>query len=198
MARPQKYKSENLADLALTTFWEGGYFATSMDDLVRVTGVNRHSIYKEFGGKRQLFLASFNHYSATIVTPAFSRVEEADANLNAVSDYFEQQITLAEATGLPGPGCFIANSMTEVAPQDPEVQKIVDTHNGRLKQGFVGALRNSVNSTESKSDAEIEQLAQIMLVFTNGLWSLSRRVSNGQELRDAANNFLTLIRRNLS
>ncbi|MEO1141882.1 MAG: TetR/AcrR family transcriptional regulator [Pseudomonadota bacterium] len=198
MARPQKYKSENLADLALTTFWEGGYFATSMDDLVRATGVNRHSIYKEFGGKRQLFLASFNHYSETIVTPAFSRVEEADANLDAVSDYFEQQITLAEATGLPGPGCFIANSMTEVAPQDPEVQKIVDTHNERLKQGFVGALRNSFSSTESKSDDEIEQLAQIMLVFTNGLWSLSRRVSNGQKLRDAANNFLTLIRRNLS
>ncbi|MEM6902905.1 MAG: acetate--CoA ligase family protein, partial [Pseudomonadota bacterium] len=40
------------------------------------------------------------------------------ADLDAIAQYFETQISAAEQAGLPGPGCFVANAATEVAPHD--------------------------------------------------------------------------------
>ena len=117
-----------------------GYNATSLDDLVNATGVSRHGIYGDFGGKRALFLASLDHYSEAVVTPAFAEVEAGGADLTTVAGYFEHQIRRAEGPGLPGRGCLMANTMTEVAPRDDEVRKLVSAHADRLRYGFANAL----------------------------------------------------------
>jgi TetR/AcrR family transcriptional regulator, transcriptional repressor for nem operon len=91
-------------------FWSKGFEATSMDDLVRATGVSRYGIYEAASGKEGLFLACLETYSQAIVTPAFADVERGDADIGAISGYFERQIAAGEHAGLPGPGCLMANS----------------------------------------------------------------------------------------
>jgi TetR/AcrR family transcriptional repressor of nem operon len=159
-----------------------------MDDLVKATGVSRHGIYGSYGGKKALFLACFGRYQRSVVTPAFAAVEAPNATLQSVSDYFEHQISLGESVGLPGPGCFVANSATEVAPGDPEVMTEVARHNDRLRRGFALALQNSAPSIEPQRTRE---LADVMVIFTNGLWTMSRSVKEGDVLRKAVQNFLT-------
>lgn len=191
MARPRTYDSETLAFRTLTAFWQGGYHATSMDDLVRATGVSRHGIYKEFGGKKAMFLKSFDLYRTSIVTPAFEQVEKTTATLEDIAAYFEHQISLAEASGLPGPGCLVVNSATEVAPQDADVRQKVDEHNTRLLEGFASAIRNSADSLSARRS---RQLAETVLVFATGLWSLSRVTADAQQLRQVTTAFLSLLR----
>lgn len=161
-----------------------------MDDLVKATGVSRHGIYSSFGGKKALFLACFGRYQQSVVTPAFEAVEAPNANLQNVTDYFERQISLGENVGLPGPGCFVANSATEVAPGDPNVMAEIARHNDRLRQGFASALQNTAPDLEPQ---RVHELADVMVIFTNGLWTKSRTVSDGDILRNAAQNFLTLL-----
>jgi len=190
MPRTTSFTSEQLANRALQHFWAHGFHASSMDDLVKATGVSRHGIYASFGGKKALFLACFDRYQTHVVTPAFEAVEASDATLQSVSDYFERQISWGESAGLPGPGCFVANSATEVAPNDPEVMTQVALHNQRLRQGFAQALQNTAPKLEAQKAAE---LAEVMVIFTNGLWTLSRCVSDGDLLRGAVRNFLSLL-----
>nr|WP_319383599.1 TetR/AcrR family transcriptional regulator [uncultured Roseibium sp.] len=191
MARPRTYDTETLALQTLNTFWQGGYHATSMDDLVCATGVSRHGIYKEFGGKKGMFLKSFDLYRTSIVSPAFEQVEKRTATLEDIAAYFEHQISLAEANGLPGPGCLVANSATEVAPQDADVRQKVDEHNDRLLKGFASAIRNSAGSLSNRRS---RQLAETVLVFATGLWSLSRVTSDAQRLRQVTTTFLSLMK----
>ena len=190
MPRTTSFTSEQLSYRALQHFWVNGFHASSMDDLVKATGVSRHGIYNSFGGKKALFLACFDRYQQTIVTPAFAVVEAPDATLQSVSDYFEHQISIGENAGLPGPGCFVANSATEVAPSDPDVMAEVARHNDRLRQGFASVLRNSAPHIEPQTTNE---LADVMVIFTNGLWTKSRTVSDGDVLRKAVQRFLILI-----
>jgi len=197
MARPQTYDSEALINCTLATFWSNGYNATSMDILVKETGVSRHGLYKEFGNKRAMLLACFAQYQKTVVSPAFSRVEAFNATTEDIRSYFEHQISLAEEHGLPGPGCFVANSSTEVAPHDADVAAAVQRHHDRLVTGFSAALRNTRRPTSTVSDAEIMQIAQSILVFATGLWSLSRTVSNAHQLRETTHAFITRIERDL-
>jgi len=190
MPRKTSFTSEQLSSRALQHFWTNGFHASSMDDLVSATGVSRHGIYSSFGGKKALFLACCERYQQSVVTPAFEAVETPDATLQDVLDYFERQISLGENSGLPGPGCFVANSATEVAPGDPDVMAEVARHNERLHRGFAAVLQNTAPHFDPQRTHE---LADVMVIFTNGLWTKSRSVNDGDALRKAVQSFLTLL-----
>ncbi|MEL7528074.1 MAG: TetR/AcrR family transcriptional regulator, partial [Pseudomonadota bacterium] len=97
---------------------------------------------------------------------------------------------LAEENGLPGPGCLVANSATEVAPHDADVAHKVDAHNTRLRRGFASAIRNSADGISPRRS---RQLAETMLVFATGLWAMSRVTSDARDLRRAVTTFLDMV-----
>lgn len=195
MPRPTSFTTNQLTDRALQHFWIHGFHASSMDSLVEATGLSRHAIYTAFGGKRALFLACFDQYQQTVVTPAFAVVEAPGADLTSVATYFETQITSGEAAGLPGPGCFVANSATEVAPNDADVMALVRSHNDRLRQGFAATLHQS---GPTLAEDEVRERAEVMVIFTNGLWTLSRTVSDADVLRHAVSSFLNLLQEGMT
>ncbi len=55
MARPREFDEAQVLALARALFASQGYNGTSIDDLVRNTGLLRGSLYKAFGSKRNLF-----------------------------------------------------------------------------------------------------------------------------------------------
>ncbi|RKQ36753.1 TetR/AcrR family transcriptional regulator [Kocuria tytonis] len=55
MSRDQR--REQLLDTALRVFSDGGYHATSMDEIAAAAGVSKPVLYQHFPGKRELFLA---------------------------------------------------------------------------------------------------------------------------------------------
>lgn len=190
MPRTTSFTPQHLVDRALMAFWTGGYNATSMDTLVAATGVSRHGIYKSFPDKHALYLACFDAYQAAVVSPAFDVVEAPDADLDAIAEYFETQISAAETAGLPGPGCFVANAATEVAPHDQATAAMVASHNKRLTAGFTNALRNALPHLD---DPARDALAHACLVFATGLWSLSRVTADPAKLRAAVAAFLRTL-----
>jgi len=198
MPKPKSHTRKELVSSAMMHFWRHGYVA-SMDDLVRATGVSRHGIYAETGGKHGLFAACLEAYVEEIVTPAFARVEQTGATLAEVAGYFEHQIALAEKSGLPGPGCLMANTMTEIAPHDASARASVENHNERLREGFRNALRNSqVAGSNNLTGKDREALAWTLVVFANGLWSMSRTVGDAAVLRRTIRTMLQLVERRIT
>jgi len=56
MARPREFDLNEALQAAMLLFWERGYEATSIDDLLQQMGINRASLYGTLGQKRELFL----------------------------------------------------------------------------------------------------------------------------------------------
>ena len=180
-------------------FWRQGFEATSIDALVRSVGISRHSLYSDFGGKENLFVACLDAYRRDFVTPAFDQVEEPHATLEAVSRYFEFQIARGEKAGLPGPGCLMANAMTEVSPHNPRIAALVGAHNDRLQVGFRKVLVNTAAARSVRlKTSDAKALATILVVFANGLWSTSRTVSSAAPLRTAVLEQLRLIEQGIT
>jgi TetR/AcrR family transcriptional repressor of nem operon len=198
MSRPRTQTPQNIVERATRRFWKHGYGATSIDDLVRETGTSRHALYQSFGGKRELFLACLDAYPASVVTPAFARVEREKADMDDVAAFFEQRIASAEARGLPGAGCLFANTMTEAAPHDADIAARVRAHNERLAAGFRNALRNSLPRGRRVSPALLDELALLLAVSAQGLWSASRTIADAQLLRSYARTLLDLVRQRLA
>ena len=195
MPRKPAHTPESLIEDAMHHFWHYGYAGSSMDDLVRSTGVSRHGIYKDVGSKHALYLAGFEIYQNNIIFQVFSGVEASGAGLSAIDAYFEAQIALAEAIGLPGPGCHIANAMTETAPHDRQVRKIVEQHNQRLQSGFENVLRSAAPHMGS---AQLSELAEFLVITTQGLWSYSRIIDDGDIMRRHAGSVMDILKARLS
>ena len=48
---------------AIELFWSQGYEATTIEDILKVTELNRKKFNEFFGSKEQLYLEAFNYYS---------------------------------------------------------------------------------------------------------------------------------------
>mgnify|MGYP000483508879 CR=1 FL=1 len=191
MSRTKSYTRDTLTQAAMMQFWHHGFYATSIADLVAVTGVSKHGLYAEFGDKRGMFAAAMEHYFEAVVTPAFSRVEAEGAGLAEISEYFEAQISLAEQGGLPGPGCLVANTMVESGPHDGTFEQFVQRHLNRLTTGFDNALRGEAMRRPPNAKFNIPAEARFLTVASQGLWSVSRTTRDGDELRSFVTRLLT-------
>src|SRR5947209_3306000 len=60
--RPRDFDEGQALQSAMRAFWDRGYHATSIAELVEATGVHRNSLYATFGDKKTLFLAALDNY----------------------------------------------------------------------------------------------------------------------------------------
>jgi len=64
MARPRAFDEALVLSQSRSLFAAQGYNGTSIDDLVKATGLLRGSLYKAFGSKRNLFEVAFTQVAA--------------------------------------------------------------------------------------------------------------------------------------
>ena len=69
MGMAKQYDRSELLDCAVELFRRQGFNGTSTADLVAELGINRKSMYAEFGSKQQLFEAVLAHYNAAPPAP---------------------------------------------------------------------------------------------------------------------------------
>jgi AcrR family transcriptional regulator len=60
---PAAARREQILTAALSCFGEKGYHASTMDDLVRASGLSKGSLYWHFQSKEEVFLALFDSFS---------------------------------------------------------------------------------------------------------------------------------------
>jgi TetR/AcrR family transcriptional regulator, transcriptional repressor for nem operon len=143
MARPRQFDPDEVLDRSMRQFWERGYRDTSVDDLVRATGVRPGSLYNAFhGGKRELFMGSLERYSKLVVPEKMGALEEPGASVAEVRAYFDGLVRdLLSPEGRMG--CLMVNSTVELAAEDSEVARVVRGHMARLERNATQALRNA-------------------------------------------------------
>ncbi|WP_296722491.1 TetR/AcrR family transcriptional regulator [Erythrobacter sp.] len=184
---------------AMWTFWTRGYHATSIDDLVKTTGVARSGIYAEFGGKEEAFANCLEHYREAVAGPAIAILTNHESGLKAIRAYFGFFIERHRQHGLPGPGCFLANSVTEMAPHSQAALETASAHRRDLQQGFKAALcRAAFELNSHAAPDDLDGLANFLAVASQGLWSYARAMDDIAELEQFAREILALVEARLS
>src|SRR5258708_30517633 len=64
MVGARQFDEDALLEVALKTFWQNGFAATSMIDMAQATGVQRGSLYNAYGDKERLFLLAYERYAS--------------------------------------------------------------------------------------------------------------------------------------
>lgn len=103
----------------MEAFWEHGYAATSVNDLLAEMGLNRGSLYGTFGDKKQLFLAALEKYDEQNVVRIRDMLDRPSAKA-ALRDFLT--IAADQCTTEAGRrGCMAGKAALEMAPHDNDV-----------------------------------------------------------------------------
>jgi TetR/AcrR family transcriptional repressor of nem operon len=139
VARPRQFDEETALDAALELFWQKGYAATSVDDLLTAMSLNRWSLYNTFGDKEALFLKALERYVqrwrgeiAQLVAAEPSPRARARRLLDAL---FTQVRSDSRAWG-----CLIVNSAFEFVQIPASAQAIVKRSLASLERLFADAI----------------------------------------------------------
>ena len=181
MVRTREFDSGQALDTAMRVFWDQGYADTSMDDLVKATGVSRYGIYGTFGNKRELFIKALRHYAHGMLGSALADLSRPDASMTEIRAFFEQRMAASEEAGTHM-GCMVCNTATEVAPHDEEIAAAVRELFNELAGFLANALENARQAGEVSADLDPRATSFYLVGLLQGLAVMGRA---GYSVKDA-------------
>jgi TetR/AcrR family transcriptional repressor of nem operon len=158
-------------DKAMQAFWTRGYEATSMQDLVDCTGVNRGSLYATYGDKRALFLAALRAYDEQVRRRLLADLENRCPPKEAVRQLF--LAFLGNPTG-DNRGCFLTNTALELAPHDREIGRLVAHAQEEIEAFFARMIRKGKAAGEIPTHVRPTEAARGLLASLIGMVVLIR------------------------
>ncbi|RKH66669.1 TetR/AcrR family transcriptional regulator [Corallococcus llansteffanensis] len=183
MARPRTFDEAQVLRAVRDQFWNKGYAATSMDDLMKVTGLGKGSLYGAFGDKHQLFLRIFDTYCVNSVESVRQALEGPDAGaLERLRRYL-----LGAATASAGPsrrGCLVARGTAELSGQGAtDVTDRALTAFQGIEAHFARCLEQAQRHGDVAAGADPRKLAAMLLAVFRGLEALGRAGMDEASLR---------------
>ena len=167
MPRPKSFDRYEVLEQAMNLFWDSGYRATSIQDLENHLGINRVSLYREFGNKHDLFLAALDHYSEKVIDSGLAVLISPPDGLASIQRFFEMTLEATERGNWRS--CLMSNSASELARHDRDTARRTEQSVARLEGAFLGALTRARGLGELASDADLPSVAQYLTTLQLGL-----------------------------
>lgn len=159
-----KTKGEITRDRILASarelFNSKGFNATTINDLVAATGMQKGSLYFYFSGKDAIAQEVLKE--ATCEFMEFLRVALAGDNPGeSIEKFFRSALDKHLATGFIG-GCIFGNTALEMSDSNPEfsgaIDRVFDEWIDRVAFAVAGAQKNGQIRADVKSDALARQI----------------------------------------
>ena len=189
MARPIQFDRVAVLEKAMQTFWERGYCATSMAQLVAATELKPGSLYAAFKSKEGLFLAVLDHYGERSVARIQQALAESGSPLVGVRTYFCKLAEDLEASHARR-SCLLVNTVLELARRDETIRERVNGHFTAIEARFLDALKAAQASGELSPDKDPASLAAFLMTSIWGLRVLGGTAPSQKRTQAVVNEIL--------
>ncbi|WP_432846508.1 TetR/AcrR family transcriptional regulator [Amycolatopsis sp. CA-161197] len=188
MGRTRTFDVDEALGVALDTFWQRGYDATSIQALCQAMDIQPGSVYAAFGNKHDLFVAALRSYAATVSAEAVERLNVAPSGMQGLRDYFAHLVD-AMVDGRRRWGCLVTNSLVELTDRDPALAAMFEQHLANLLTSFAGALTRARTAGELRPGAGPES-APLLVAVVQGMNVLAKTRPGRATLQSIADNAL--------
>ncbi|MBU1335049.1 MAG: TetR/AcrR family transcriptional regulator [Alphaproteobacteria bacterium] len=164
MARPRGYDRDTVLDKAMSMFWRLGYEGAHLAALVEHTGLNRFSLYKEFGGKAGLYEAALDRFLGyllgqyrdilTVQPQGLENIEAVLRSLQYGSEYY---------------GCFMINTLTQRDSVPPGAYDRAVAGAGEIEALYRANLAGALARGQIAAASDIAGLGKMLQTLDQGL-----------------------------
>ncbi|MCH8099631.1 MAG: TetR/AcrR family transcriptional regulator [Proteobacteria bacterium] len=173
MVRTRTFDPSTALTTAVDLFSSKGYSETSMEDLVRATGVSRYGLYGTFGTKRELFEQALERYAEGMGKQSFLRLLEPEASLAHIRSIFEER-TEAICCTEEHKGCLFIHTAMALAPKDDDLRAVLQKFMKRMSKAFAVGLESAQTKGEVRADLDVSAAGEMLTSTMLGLAVLGR------------------------
>jgi len=173
MVRTRSFDPSAALTQVVDLFTAKGYAETSMEDIVKATGVSRYGLYGTFGNKRELFEQALDQYAEQMGKAAFIRLTEPDATLEHIRTLFHERIDdLYSCADVRG--CMFIHTAMELAPGDADMREVLQRFIKRMMAAFRKGLESAQARGEVRTDLDAREASAILASTMFGIAVLGR------------------------
>lgn len=189
---PQKqFDRDEVLEKAMHFFWEHGYEASGMTQLLEHVGIGRQSLYNTFRDKRSLYMETLDHYFRTRGGPILAQLKAPGSPLENIRKVFQVWEKMAVETGFAG--CLIGNSAAEMAYTDPEIAERIAGYVRVLEDAFDAALAKAQELGEISGKLGSRDLARSLINMIQGVALLAKVLRDPEMARGVIRSSLVML-----
>ncbi|WP_203258374.1 TetR/AcrR family transcriptional regulator [Hyunsoonleella ulvae] len=174
-------------------FHNKGFNATSMQDIVDATGLNRSSIYNSFGSKHNLFLECLKTYKERFNAILSEELGVATSPLESIElifDFYLQEISKDNKDK----GCLLVNCTSEMANQDDAISTFLCKNQNDTLQFLEDLVAEGQRNNLINHKKTAKEYALYLYSNMQGFRMTGILISNTSELKSIKNTIIqTLI-----
>ncbi|OBJ87424.1 hypothetical protein A9W97_17560 [Mycobacterium gordonae] len=136
--RPRGFDLDAATATLQRALWSRGFRSTSVEELAADAGLSLSSLYAAFGSKRGVLDAALARYESEM-GGMLGELESGTRGLPDIERFVGRVRAVVDDPASP-PGCFVVNTMVEVAGGIPEVRERVEAYRRRVVRALQSAL----------------------------------------------------------
>jgi TetR/AcrR family transcriptional regulator, transcriptional repressor for nem operon len=189
MVGTRQFDEDALLEVALKTFWQSGFAATSMIDVAEATGVQRGSLYNAYGDKERLFLLAYERYASRFLDSVRQSLSNPDPAVALTA--LLKGIIANFVAGTPSRGCLTTKTMIELHLAG----KTIEARVKRLLEDLTALIREALSTPAAtrKLSCDPQIAAELVVTFTRGLAVMERVDRNTKHLEKMSQQFVRLL-----
>ncbi|WP_339489628.1 TetR/AcrR family transcriptional regulator [Pseudomonas sp. EL_65y_Pfl2_R95] len=191
--RPKSFSPEQALESAMQVFWQRGYEATSLQDLLAATGLSKSSLYQTYPSKQAWFEAAFARYCRNRQELLLELLEQSSSPL----DYIRSRlIGVLDDDGLDGipRGCMLVNVANEFSLGQPAVVLLVKNATEGFSRVLSIALKRAQVNGELSAQADCAALGFYLQCVISGLRTQVKSGLAAEQIEATVNSVMRTLR----
>lgn len=190
--RTKDFDEEEILRKAIAIFWEKGYNATSLYDLIDGLGIGRSSIYHAFGDKHTLFVKALELYQQNGIEKIRAIINDAPSVKEGIGNLLQSVVKDVLSNDCPK-GCFKVNSEVEVASSDELIKKMVSDDDLLIEKLLFEAIKRAQKEGAISTSKNPMALARFICNSVTGMRVYAKFRSDKQYFDDIIATTLSLL-----
>lgn len=183
MPKTKQFKREDVLKAASEIFHLKGYNGTSIDDILKATGLSRSSLYDSFTDKHNLYLACLEFYKNR------ERSAYEEVNRTALNGYEKIHLLFREVvnhlvTHPDDNGCFMVNAAAEMSKRCDKTSRIICNNKADIEELFASWLEDGKQHGAIELTKESKNYGGYLFNALCGLKVLSQSGATREELEE--------------
>jgi len=135
MPKVKQFNKDKVLEVASTIFQQKGYNGTSIDEILKATGLSRSSLYDSFKDKHNLYLQSLEFYN-NAEKDGYESVNQKKLNGIQKIEYLFKKVVDHLIAHPDDNGCLMVNAAAEMSKQCEKTAQLVCNNKEEMHELF--------------------------------------------------------------
>lgn len=183
MPKVKQFNKEKILEVASTIFHQKGYNGTSIDEILKATGLSRSSLYDSFKDKHSLYLQSLEFYK-NVERSAYETVNQKKLNgLQKIESLFKEVVN--HLINHPDDnGCLMVNAAAEMSKRCEKTAQVICNNKDDVQELFATWLNDAQEEKAINLSKPAKSYSPFLFNALCGLKVLSQSGASKAELNN--------------